>query len=175
MSHSDYIFKILLLGDATVGKTSIVVRYIHNKFKEPYVMTIGMEPYSRFERVNGKKVCYSIWDIAGEKRFNIVTPMFYRSVQASLVVFDLTQRSSFENTKKWIEEAKKESPDQIFILIGNKNDLDDQRTITEEEGQARAKELGAHSYMETSALTGNNIEIAFSEIGNTLLSTLINS
>ena len=171
MSNSySYTFKLLLLGDGAVGKTALVHRFVHGKFQKAYLMTIGMEPYSRYETINGQKICYSLWDIAGQDRFKVMRGMFFRGAMGSLVVFDLTRRQSFENTVNWINEAKAESPDQIFILVGNKNDLEDMREISTEEGQAKADELGAIDYIETSALTGDNVAEAFRTIGESLLS-----
>lgn len=132
-------------------------------------MTIGMEPYSRYETIEGTKICYSLWDIAGQDRFKVMRGMFFRGAMGSLVTFDLTRRQSFNNAENWIKEAKEESPDQIFVLIGNKNDLEDLREISSEEGQTKADELGAISYIETSALTGTNVAEAFKKIGKTLI------
>lgn len=132
-------------------------------------MTIGMEPYSRYETIDGQKICYSLWDIAGQDRFKVMRGMFFRGAMGALVTFDLTRRPSFENTINWINEAKAESPNQVFILVGNKNDLEDLREITSEEAAAKAKEVGAIDYIETSALTGENVEDAFHKIGKTLL------
>ena len=169
MSMSQFTFKILLLGDGAVGKTALVHRFVHDKFKQAYLMTIGMDPYSRYETIDGKKVCYSLWDIAGQDRFKAMRGMFFRGAMGSLVTFDLTREQSFENVKKWVSEAKAESPKQLFILIGNKNDLEDQRAVKKADALALAKDIGAIDYIETSALTGDNVRSAFSNLGETLL------
>ena len=169
MSQYNYTFKILLLGDGSVGKTALVHRFVHNKFQKAYLMTIGMEPYSRYETIDGQKICYSLWDIAGQDRFKVMRGMFFRGAMGSLVTFDLTRRESFNNTSTWIKEALAESPNQTFILVGNKNDLEDHREVSTKEGEAKAKELGAIQYIETSALTGENVGEAFHTIGKTLL------
>lgn len=165
----NYTFKILLLGDGAVGKTALVHRFVHGKFQKAYLMTIGMEPYSRYETIDGQKICYSLWDIAGQDRFKVMRGMFFRGAMGSLVTFDLTRRPSFENTITWINEAKQESPDQIFIMVGNKVDLVDMREISTDEARAKAMELGAIDYIETSALTGDNVADAFHKIGKELL------
>ncbi len=164
----DFTFKILLLGDGAVGKTALVHRFVHGKFQKAYLMTIGMEPYARYEDIGDMKICYSLWDIAGQDRFKVMRGMFFRGAMGSLVVFDLTRRQSFENAENWIKEALEESPNQVFILVGNKNDLEN-REISTEEGKAKASELGAIDYIETSALTGENVGEAFRAIGNKLL------
>ena len=171
MSQDNYsfTFKILLLGDGAVGKTALVQRFVHGKFQKAYLMTIGMEPYSRYENIDGTKVCFSLWDIAGQDRFKVMRGMFFRGAMGGLVTFDLTRRKTFENAVTWINEAKKESPDAVFILVGNKNDLEDLREISDKEGEKKAQELGCIGYIETSALTGDNVEEAFYKIGKTLL------
>ncbi|MCH8908663.1 MAG: GTP-binding protein [Candidatus Heimdallarchaeota archaeon] len=174
MSQFNYTFKILLLGDGAVGKTALVHRFVHGKFQKAYLMTIGMEPYSRYETINNQKICYSLWDIAGQDRFKVMRGMFFRGAMGSLVTFDLTRRESFNNATNWINEAKAESPNQLWILVGNKNDLEDMREIPTDEGQAKADELGAISYIETSALKGTNVAEAFHLIGKTLLETRMN-
>ncbi|MCE7736682.1 MAG: GTP-binding protein [Candidatus Heimdallarchaeota archaeon] len=162
-------FKILILGDAAVGKSSLVQRFVHGKFERQYLMTIGMEPYTRFEQINGTKICYSLWDIAGEDKFKVMRKMFFQGAAGSLVAFDLTRRSSFDNLENWITEAKNVAPNQSIILVGNKNDLEDQRVITTEEGNLAAKQFGCIDYIETSALTGIHVANAFNSIGKNLL------
>ncbi len=164
-----FTFKILLLGDGAVGKTALVHRFVHGKFNKAYLMTIGMDPYSRYETLDGKKICYSLWDIAGQDRFKLMRGMFYRGAMGSLVTFDLTREETFNNVNNWVKEALSESPNQHFILVGNKNDLVDDRVITKEQGEAKAKEIGAISYIETSALTGDNVGEAFRTLGKLLL------
>ncbi len=152
-----------------MGKTALVHRFVHDKFASAYLMTIGMEPYSRYETIDGVKIVYSLWDIAGQDRFKVMRQMFFRGAMGALVTFDLTRKDSFTNTVNWINEAKSESPDLLFILVGNKNDLEDQRMISTAVGESKAKELGAIGYIETSALTGTNVAEAFRKIGKKLL------
>jgi small GTP-binding protein len=132
-------------------------------------MTIGMEPYTRFEDINGTKICYSLWDIAGEDKFKVMRKMFFQGAAGSMVAFDLTRRSTFDKLENWITEAKIEAPNQIIVLVGNKNDLTDKREISAEEGQQAADKLGCISYLETSALTGDQVVEAFNAIGKSLL------
>ncbi|MFV2015553.1 MAG: Rab family GTPase, partial [Candidatus Heimdallarchaeota archaeon] len=132
VSNKDFqhTFKVLILGDAAVGKSSLVQRFVHGKFERQYLMTIGMEPYTRFEEINGTKICYSLWDIAGEDKFKVMRKMFFQGAAGSLVAFDLTRRESFDNLKNWITEASIVSPNQTIIVVGNKNDLEDQREVS---------------------------------------------
>jgi small GTP-binding protein len=167
--QAKFTFKVLLLGDAAVGKTSLVRRFVHDTFSKDYLMTIGMEPYQRYETIDGVYICYSLWDIAGQDRFKMMRSMFYKGAMGALVIFDLTRRASFENAQHWITEAESFSPGQSFILVGNKNDLSDMREISPKEGQAKAKEIGAIGYIETSAKTGEKVASTFDQIGSTLL------
>ena len=162
-------FKILILGDAAVGKSSLVTRFVHGKFEKNYMVTIGMEPYTRYETIEGQKICYSLWDIAGEAKFQAMRKMFYAGSAGSIITFDLTRKDSYEHVDVWAGEAKNEATNQHLILVGNKNDLGDARQVTTEEGEAKAKELGCISYIETSALTGDMVEDAFNSLGKALL------
>ncbi len=162
-------FKILLLGNGGVGKTAVVQRFVHGKFKESYQMTIGMEPYSRYETINGVKVVYSLWDIAGQEKFRAMRQIFFQGARGTIIVFDLTRRESFEKIEEWMEESKAEANDQLFLLIGNKNDLEDEREISLAEANNLANELGFIDYIESSAKTGMNVEAAFTLLGSKLL------
>lgn len=168
MNNYQYTFKILLLGDGAVGKTSLVQRFIHDKFTSGYLMTIGMEPYSRFETINGTKVCLQLWDIAGQDRFQSMRHIFYKGSLGALVTYDITRRQSFENLKRWIKEAKNESPRIMLIMVGNKNDLEDMRDVSTEEGQEFADKMGCIDFIETSAKTGENVSEAFLNLGTSI-------
>lgn len=169
MSNYKATFKILLLGDGAVGKTAVVQRFVHGKFAANYQMTIGMEPYSRYENINGVKVVYSLWDIAGQEKFKAMRQIFFQGARGSIIVFDLTRSESFEHVKNWAEESLGEASDQLLLLIGNKNDLEDEREVTFEQADELANELGFISYIETSAKTGEHVEEAFNFLGKSLI------
>ncbi len=162
-------FKILLIGQATVGKTALVQRFVHKKFDASYMMTIGMEPLVRYQTIDGVSVCYSLWDIAGQQTFRNLRKIFFKGSNASLIVFDLTNRESFEAVDVWYKDSKDESSDQIFLLIGNKNDLIEKRVVSYEEAYEKAKQLKCVSYIETSAKTGDYVEEAFLLLGRELI------
>ncbi|MHA2250936.1 MAG: Rab family GTPase [Candidatus Kariarchaeaceae archaeon] len=164
----DHAFKILILGDPGVGKSSLVRRFVHGKFQAQYLMTIGMEPYSKYETINDVKVCYAIWDIAGADSFKIMHRIYFQGAVGSVVVFDLTRRESFDKVDDWIQNARNSAPNQLIILFGNKNDLED-RQVTNEEAFEKAKKLNCINYFETSALTGENVDPAFNNLGSKLL------
>ena len=164
-----FTFKTLLLGDGAVGKTALAHRFVHGKFKSTYLMTIGMEPYTRYQTINNANICFSIWDIAGQERFKVMRGMFYRGAVAALVVFDLTREVSLEHVSKWITESRREAPNTKYILVGNKDDLTDDRVVTKAEANNIAKKLGCTAYIETSALTGKNVTDAFILLGKSVL------
>lgn len=163
-----YTFKILLLGDGGVGKTSLVNRFVNDRFSQTYLQTIGMQPSQRYMKINNTNICLSIFDIAGEKSFKRLREMFYQGSKGALLTFDLTRRDSFENAEIWLNEAKGKVKGQLFILVGNKNDLKN-RVVKEDEGKILAKKLGCLDYFETSALTGKYVEEAFNKLGKLLL------
>ena len=165
---SSYTFKILLLGDGAVGKTSLVQRFVHNSFQESYLMTIGMEPSSRYDEIDGVPITYSLWDIAGSQHFTSIRSMYYRGVMGALVIFDKTRPESLENIRTWIEPLRQYSPDVMIVLVGNKNDLPDQK-VSKAQAQKYAKKHKCLKYIETSAKTGEFVGEAFHMIGRLLL------
>jgi small GTP-binding protein len=148
------------VGDGSVGKTSMVFQYSERNFQERYIMTIGSNFAIKSLVLDDTKIKIQIWDLAGQKHFSFVRPPFYRGSSGTLYVFDLTRRQSFDNLLNWKEEVETVIK-KPFILIGNKNDLHEDRLITEEEAVSFAKEMGALKYYETSAKTGENLDLAF--------------
>lgn len=163
-----YNFKILLLGEPAVGKTAIVQRFIHSKFTKEYLLTIGVEPYLKYGKIRKKNIAWTIFDVAGQQRFNTMRTMFYRGAKGTFIVFDLTRRETFDNVEMWLDDVKKITPKQEYVLIGNKADLTNQRAIEADEGKKLAKKLGFVEYIETSALTGVKVDESFNYIGTKL-------
>lgn len=159
----EYAFKIILGGDGAVGKTSMVHRYVENSFATDYKSTIGtsiMKKTCSFEGIESV-VKFVIWDLAGQAQFKRVRQSYLANSEAGILVYDVTNRISFENVdKNWFREIKKASPDISLILVGNKIDLENDRVVSTEEGESLAQELEL-SYIETSAKTGVNINDAF--------------
>ncbi|MBD3338690.1 MAG: GTP-binding protein, partial [Candidatus Lokiarchaeota archaeon] len=160
---ADYVYKIILGGEGAVGKTSLIQRFVEGVFRTDYKATIGTSITKKqcsFEGINNT-VRFVIWDLAGQPQFHRIRHNYYTNAEAGLLVFDITRRDTFEMIKKWYFEIKKDaSPDIILILVGNKTDLKDSRTVSTTEAEELAKELGV-SYIETSAITGENINDAF--------------
>ncbi len=167
---TNFNFKILLLGDPAVGKTSLVRRFVHGKFTKDYLVTVGMEPYSHYINLNGTKVGLNLWDIAGQQEFISFRSVFFKGAKGTVLTFDLTRRETFDNIRKWYEESNNSAPGQFFLVVGNKNDLKEQRQVYRREGNQLAREiLNCVGYIETSALTGHRVEEAFFKLGRRIL------
>ena len=163
IKSGEYAFKLILGGDGAVGKTSMVHRYVENEFATDYKSTIGtsiMKKECTFKELEST-VRFIIWDLAGQAQFKRVRQSYLANAEAGILVYDVTNRSSFENIdKNWYREIKKASPDIVLILVGNKIDLESKRVVSRDEGEALAHNLTL-TYVETSAKTGENIDDAF--------------
>ena len=155
------IFKIILVGDTSVGKTNILSRYINDKFSETSKSTVGVELATKVERYNNKKIKIQIWDTAGQERYKSITTSYYKGAKGAFIVYDITKKESFKNVDKWIKDLKEFGDEDVTILIiGNKCDLEDEREVSIEEVKKKA-ELFDIGYCETSALKAKNIDYAF--------------
>ena len=167
----DYNFKILLLGEAAVGKTSLVQRFVHDRFDASYLMTIGMEPSEKHVKLeDGTRVALSIWDLAGQERFRFIRHTFYTGAKAALIVFDLTRSATLKNVQKWSKEFVENcGKDVVKILVGNKNDLKDQVDVDKQSCEEMSKKIKTELYIKTSALTGDHVENAFAQLAELLV------
>ena len=157
----DYLFKLLLIGNSSVGKSSLLVRFVDDVWEENFVPTIGVDFKLKTLDVNGKKVKLQIWDTAGQERFKNITASYYRGGNGVLVVYDITDRDSFTNLTSWLIEIEKNANKNVFkLLIGNKNDLESERKVTTEEGKEFADSNGM-KFIETSAKTADKVYEAF--------------
>ena len=157
----DYLFKYIIIGDAAVGKSNLLLRYTQGQFKSEYKLTIGVEFGARNVNLREKNYRIQIWDTAGQENFRSITRAYYKNSVCALVVYDITNRDTFNNVSSWIEDCKNQSPKTIYmILVGNKSDLEDKRQVSTEEGQELAEKYGLE-FFETSAKTGNNVEELF--------------
>ena len=158
---TEMIFKIILIGDAGTGKTNILTKFAHNKFEMQSSPTIGVELTCKQFSINKDKINAHIWDTAGQERYKSLTKSYFKGALGALVVYDIANKKTFENADKWIMELKDCSDKKLsLILIGNKSDLENNRQVSKQEGEAKAKNNGI-AFLETSALAGNNIELAF--------------
>jgi small GTP-binding protein len=162
--EADITIKLLLIGNAYVGKTLIVQKFIDNAFSKSTVSTIGMDLQSKVIEINGKKVKYLLWDTAGEERMKTMTYSYYRGCHVILVVYDVTDRKSFQNVTTWVECIDKFAKSNVLrILVGNKTDLEDKRIISKEEGKSLAEQNGL-KYYEISALKITGLHEMFEDI-----------
>jgi small GTP-binding protein len=152
------LLKVVIAGDGTVGKTSLVRRYCEGKFQSARVATIGVDFYTQRVALAGGVVKLSIWDMAGQERFEVVRTGFYRGSRAAALVFDVTSIATLGSLKRWREEVLQAVPDRPFVIVGNKVDLE--RTVSPELARAAAAYLGA-PYLETSALSGEGVAAFF--------------
>jgi Ras-related protein Rab-18 len=165
-SHSyDLSFKILLIGDSGVGKSSLLVSFISNT-SDNLAPTIGVDFKIKLLTVDGKKLKLTIWDTAGQERFRTLTSSYYRGAQGIILVYDVTRRETFTNLSDvWAKEVELYSTNQdcVKILVGNKVDRESDRAVSRDEGIALAKELGS-MFLECSAKTRENVEQCFEEL-----------
>jgi len=133
--------KVVLLGQTCVGKSSLVLRFVQDKFFPHTEGTIGAAFLTKtIDPGDGTQVKFEIWDTAGQERYHALAPMYYRGAHAAIIVYDISSRDSLEKGKQWIDELnEKSSPDQIVAFIGNKADLSN-RAVSKEEGEKYAKE-----------------------------------
>ncbi|MBA0743443.1 hypothetical protein Gogos_006120 [Gossypium gossypioides] len=169
-------YKLVFLGDQSVGKTSIITRFMYDKFDTTYQATIGIDFLSKTMYLEDRTVRLQLWDTAGQERFRSLIPSYIRDSSVAVIVYDvasdpnyiLADRQSFLNTSKWMEEVRTErGSDVIIVLVGNKTDLVDKRQVSIEEGDSKARELGV-MFIETSAKAGFNIKPLFRKIAAAL-------
>ena len=154
-------FKLIFLGDQYVGKSSILNRFYQDKFEPDYQATIGLDFHSKNVNINGNTVRLLLYDTAGQEKFKSLIPMYIRDANIILVVYDITNKDSFTHTEHWVNETKDlKREDAIFVLVGNKIDLDENRAVTKKEAEDFATEKGFLFY-EVSAKTGEQIEDLF--------------
>jgi small GTP-binding protein len=164
-------FKLVLLGESAVGKSSLVLRFVKGQFLEYQESTIGAAFLTQTVALQDTTVKFEIWDTAGQERYHSLAPMYYRGAQAAIVVYDITNYDSFERAKAWVKELQRQgNPNIVIALAGNKVDLADNRQVKFEDAQAYADENGL-LLMETSAKTATNVNETFVAIAKKLPKT----
>uniref|UniRef100_A0A8C8SQR9 Ras-related protein Rab-17 n=1 Tax=Pelusios castaneus TaxID=367368 RepID=A0A8C8SQR9_9SAUR len=164
-----YIYKVVLLGGTTVGKSSIAFRYVKNDFKES-MPTVGCSFFTQQVCLETATVKLEIWDTAGQEQYQSICHLYYRGAKAALLVYDITRKETFARAKLWLRELEKEflHDEMVIILVGNKTDLADQREVTFEEAEEFAK-IKSLMYMETSAKSNYQVTELFTAIAHELL------
>ena len=152
----------LIVGDSGVGKTNIMSKYLKNEFHEDSKATVGVEFGSKQFNIQGHQVKAQIWDTAGQERYKAITSAYYKGAKGAFIVYDISRKNTFDSISRWVSDITATADKKItLILIGNKSDLEDQRQVTKEQGEEKAKEFGL-AFLETSASSGDNLEKAFS-------------
>ena len=168
-ANYDLSFKLIVIGDSGVGKSCLTNKATKNVFETAYNTTIGFEFFSFNIKINDKVLKLQIWDTCGQELYRSLITNFYRNSSLAIMVYSITSKKSFDNVDTWLKELKMHSnPDAKVFLIGNKQDLEESRVVSKEEGEKYAKEIGINSFMETSAKTGFNAQNVFIEAAKVL-------
>ena len=163
-SGYDMIFKVVLIGDTSVGKTNILSKYLTNDFDPDSKATVGVEFGTKNFKIEDNIVKVQIWDTAGQERYRSITNAYYKGAKGSLLVYDITNPKTFESIDRWLSDLKVNGDENIsVVLLGNKSDLESDRKVSTQQGKEKA-EFYKLAFLETSALNGNNIDKAFSEL-----------
>ena len=160
-NNYNYLFKYIIVGDSSVGKSNLLMKFAHNKFTEDYQATIGVEFGAKNIEIEQQIYRVQIWDTAGQENFRSITKAYYKNSVCAMVVYDITNDNSFKHVQNWIEDIRNQSSKTVLIiLVGNKIDLEDKRVISYDEGNEFAMKNGI-IFGETSAQTGVGIEEIF--------------
>jgi Ras-related protein Rab-35 len=164
----DHLFKLLIIGDSGVGKSSLLVRFADNTFTGNYITTIGVDFKIRTIDLHGERVKLQIWDTAGQERFRTITSTYYRGTHGVIVVYDVTSGESFANVKRWLHEIDQNCEVVNRILVGNKNDDPDRKVVLTEDARRFSDQMGIQLF-ETSAKDNINVEEMFRAITELVL------
>jgi len=158
---SDYLFKLLLIGDSGVGKSCLLLRFADDTYTESYISTIGVDFKIRTIQLEGKTIKLQIWDTAGQERFRTITSSYYRGAHGIIVVYDVTDQDSFNNVKQWLGEIDRYASESVNkLLVGNKSDLTSQKVVDFDVAKEFADSLQI-PFLEASAKSAQNVEQAF--------------
>ncbi|EDR22979.1 hypothetical protein, conserved [Entamoeba dispar SAW760] len=168
----DHLFKILIIGESGVGKTAIMQRFCENTFEPVYISTVGVDFKPKVIKVGNKTVKMQLWDTAGQDRFRNITASYYRGTQGVLIVYDVTDRASFDKVSSWFTEVRDrtENDPPVIILVGNKTDLMDHAAVKQEAVEQLARQLGGVQTFTCSAKDGSGIDEVFNALTQAIIS-----
>jgi len=168
--HYDDLFKLVIIGDSGVGKSCILLRFADDTFTENYYSTIGVDFRFKCVDIGERKCKLQIWDTAGQERFKTVTSAYYRGADGIIIVFDQTDKESFNNIQHWIEDISRYSTDEpAKIIIANKDDMAEEKKIVKNEDINELEKKTGLEVIKTSAKTGENVEYAFKKLAQQLI------
>ncbi|CAI2376675.1 unnamed protein product [Moneuplotes crassus] len=171
----DYLFKILLIGNSGVGKSSLLLRFADDTFTDNFMPTIGVDFKIRTLEVDGRTIKLQIWDTAGQERFKTITSSYYKGAHGIIVVYDITDKESFKNIDNWMTEVEKHASENVSrILVGNKCDMDESRQVSTDEGKELADQYNIR-FMETSAKESSFVEEAFTLMTKEIKSRVVHT
>jgi len=160
----DYMFKLLIIGNSSVGKTSFLFRYADDSFTSAFVSTVGIDFKVKTVFRQDKRVKLQIWDTAGQERYRTITTAYYRGAMGFILMYDVTNEESFNAVQDWCTQIKTYSWDNAqVVLVGNKCDLEDERVVSTERGKQLADQLGLE-FFETSAKENINVKAVFERL-----------
>ena len=171
MSDESMLVKVVVIGDANVGKSCLILRYSENRFVHSYLATMGSDFTIKLAQVKDFGVRLAIWDLGGQKMFQSMRKYYLQGAAGAIIVYDVTEPNSFKNIEKWVKELNRFSGEVPTIVLGNKVDLMDERQIITKTGKSKAKKLG-FNFFETSAKTGSNVQKAFNALAELIYADL---
>ncbi|KAH0791348.1 small rab-related GTPase [Histomonas meleagridis] len=170
MSENPITFKFIIVGNSAVGKSCLLLRFDEGRFQPIHDVTVGVTFSIKMIKIGGQSIKVQVWDTAGQEIFRSITRSYYRDSACAIIVYDITDATSFNKVEEWIRDVRNLAPpDCLIVLFGNKLDLASQRAVPTSQGQELADRNGI-MFFETSALTGENVENAFNECINTVYS-----
>ncbi|KAG8457653.1 hypothetical protein KFE25_002317 [Diacronema lutheri] len=168
----DLQIKLMMIGDTTVGKTSLLLRFADDDFNESVLATIGIDFKIKTMEIDGRRVKLQIWDTAGQERFRTITQAYYRGAMGIFLIYDVTKAKTWENIRNWVANIEANAPQTVNkVLIGNKSDLSAERQLSAAQGQQLAEEYGM-KFFECSARTRHNVDAAFVTLARDVVARL---